>query len=145
MTRAHPLPGVEAATARHARDQHDDNLGAIAVASAPWNFTPAGLAAGRALLARMPCNGAAADWSDAHFDHTYEALWWPTDIPVFRLAGADDRIAWQGGWGEARFHGANLMHCLVPDAGHFPWIENPLAIRDAFGQPAAAILRGAAL
>ncbi len=92
MTRAHPLAEVEAATARYVGDQSDANLGRIAVASAPWNFTPAGLPPGRALLARMPYNGAAVAWSDSHFDHTYRAQWWPTDIPVLRLAGADDRI-----------------------------------------------------
>jgi pimeloyl-ACP methyl ester carboxylesterase len=97
MALARPLPEVEVATARYAADRSDQNLGAIAAASAAWNFTAAGLAAGRELLSKMPYNGAAVDWSDANFDLSFEAQWWPADIPVLRLAGADDRIVWQGG------------------------------------------------
>jgi pimeloyl-ACP methyl ester carboxylesterase len=140
MTRAHPLPEVEAATAVYARDRRDDNIAAIAVASAPWNFTPAGLTAGRELLARMPYNSAAVDWSEENFDHTYRAAWWPTEIPVLRLAGAADRIVWQGGWQEERFRTANRIDCEVAGAGHFPWIENPAAVRAAFNRLAARVL-----
>ena len=132
MTRAHPLPGVEAATAVYEADRRDENIAAIAVASAPWNFTPAGLEAGRDLLARMPYCSAAVDWSDAHFDHSYAARWWPSDIPVLRLAGAEDRIVWQGGWDDPRFRTPNVIDRLIPGAGHFPWIENPEAVRAAF-------------
>lgn len=87
MTLRDPLPAFERAAAKYALDKSIANLTTLAVTSAEWNFTPAALDAGRALLARMPYNVAAAEWSDAHFDHTYEALWWPTDIPVLRLWG----------------------------------------------------------
>ena len=139
MTKAFPLPDVQAATAVYEADRRDDNIAAIAVASAPWNFTPAGLEAGRGLLARMPYNSAAVDWSDAHFDHVYEARWWPADMPVLRLAGAEDRIVWQGGWDEPRFHTPNVLDRLIPGAGHFPWIENPGAVREAFADFARRI------
>jgi len=109
MTLASPLPEVTIATAVYEADRRDENIAAIAVASAPWNFTPAGLDAGRALLARMPYNSAAVDWSDAHFDHSYVARWWPDTLPVLRLAGAEDRIVRQGGWDEPRFHGPNVI------------------------------------
>lgn len=132
MTSQHPLPAVEAATAIYEQDRSDENLAAVAVASAEWNFTSAGLAAGRDLLARMPYNRAAVDWSDANFDHTYCAAWWPHSIPVLVLAGADDRIVWQGGWQHARFHGPNAIFRTIPKAGHFPWIENPGAVSTAF-------------
>ena len=139
MTRAHPLPEVDAASAVYEADRRDGNIAAIAVASAPWNFTPAGVEAGRALLARMPYCSAAVDWSDLHFDHTYAARWWPTDVPVLRLAGAEDRIVWQGGWDEPRFRTPNVIDRLIPAAGHFPWIENPQAVRAAFAEFAARI------
>ncbi|MFT3774219.1 MAG: alpha/beta hydrolase [Minicystis sp.] len=132
MTRAWPLPEVEAAAAVYEADRRDANIAAVAVASAPWNFTPVGLEAGRELLARMPYNSKAVDWSDAHFDHVYAARWWPTDIPVLRLAGAEDRIVWQGGWEQPRFRTPNVIERSIPGAGHFPWIENPGAVRAAF-------------
>ncbi|MCY1041256.1 alpha/beta fold hydrolase [Corallococcus sp. bb12-1] len=132
MARASPLPEVEAATAVYEADRRDANITALTVASAPWNFTPAGLQAGRELLARMPYNSAAVDWSDAHFDHVYAARWWPTDIPILRLAGAQDRIVWQGGWDAPRYCTPNVIERSIPGAGHFPWIENPGAVRAAF-------------
>ena len=140
MARTNPLPAVESATAAYGLHRCDENLAAIAIASAPWNFTPAGVCAGRELLARMPYNGAAVAWSDANFDHTYAARWWPTDIPVLRLAGAEDRIVWQGGWHQERFRTPNVLDFVVPAAGHFPWVENPTAVRDAFAQYAREIL-----
>lgn len=132
MTKANPLPEVEAATAIYEADRRDENIAAIAVASTPWNFSAKGLAAGRDLLGRMPYNSAAVDWSDAHFDHIYEARWWPSAIPTLILAGEEDRIVWQGGWDQARFEGAHVQRRGVPGAGHFPWIENPEAVRLAF-------------
>lgn len=141
MTQAHPLPAVEAATAIYEADRRDETIAAIAVASAPWNFTPARQAAGRDLLARMPYNSAAVDWSDAHFDHIYRAAWWPRDIPTLILAGEDDRIVWQGGWDDPRFAGPNVIRRGVPAAGHFPWIENPDAVAAAFAALSARVLR----
>lgn len=139
MTEGHPLPAVEAATAVYEADRRDENIAAVAVASAEWNFTPAGVEAGRELLARMPYNSAAVDWSDAYFDHLYRAAWWPQALPTLILAGACDRIVWQGGWDEPRFAGANVLRRTIPQAAHFPWIENPEAVRAAFAELAARL------
>ncbi|MBO9714974.1 alpha/beta hydrolase [Sphingomonas sp.] len=142
MAAANPLPAVEAAAAVYEADRCDANIAAIAVASAEWNFTAEGVEAGRELLARMPYNSAAVDWSDANFDHVYAAAWWPEDVPVLVLAGAGDRIVWQGGWDEARFRTPNARFRTVPGGGHFPWIENPGAVAAAFRELAAAIEAG---
>lgn len=139
MATNHPLPAVDAASAIYEADRRDENIAAVAVASAEWNFTAAGLDKGRELLARMPYNSAAVDWSEANFDHVYRATWWPRDLPVLVLAGADDRIVWQGGWNEPRFHTSNARYRQVSDAGHFPWIENPAAVAAAFAELAEAI------
>jgi pimeloyl-ACP methyl ester carboxylesterase len=134
MTAEHPLPAVEAANKIYEADRRDENIAAVAVASAEWNFTPRGLAAGRKLLARMPYNSAAVEWSAAHFDHIYEASWWPRSLPVLVLAGAEDRIVWQGGWDEERFHSPNARFWAIEGSGHFPWIENPSAVSAAFDE-----------
>lgn len=140
MTQRHPLPGVEAATTIYEADRRDENIAAIAVASAEWNFTPEGVERGRELLARMPYNAAAVDWSDAHFDHIYKARWWPEHLPVLRLAGRDDRIVWQGGWQTAQYQTPNVIDRLIDAAGHFPWIENPAQVRAAFQAFAERVL-----
>lgn len=141
MTQRDPLPAVESAAQVYAQDKSVANLAALAVASAKWNFAPRGLEAGRALLARMPYNSAAVEWSDANFDHTYRAQWWPTDIPILRLWGEDDRIVSQRGWEAPAFRTPNVIERKIADAGHFPWIENPHAVGRAFHDFVGALRR----
>lgn len=139
MVSRNPLPAFDAAAAVYERDRRDENIAAMAVASAEWNFAPEGLAAGRALLARMPYCSAAVDWSDANFDHVYKAAWWPRSMPVLVLAGSADRIVWQGGWDDDRFHSANAVFRTIEGGGHFPWLENPAGVRTAFAELARRI------
>ena len=141
MTRRNPLPAFESAALEYARDKSIANLTTLAVTSAEWNFTAAALDTGRALLSRMPYNVAAAEWSDAHFDHSYKALWWPTEMPVLRLWGDQDRIVSQRAWGAPRFNTPNVMARAIPRAGHFPWIDNPRAVAGAFAEYAETVLK----
>ncbi|MEV6845156.1 alpha/beta hydrolase [Actinoplanes sp. NPDC051411] len=138
MTAEHPLPEVEAATAAYEADPTDVNLGRVAVASAPWNFTAAGVAAGAELLARMPYNTAAVDWSARNFDRTYRLRWWPAATPTLIVSGAEDRIVAQRLWDEPRFQGGHVRRRRIEGAAHFPWIERPGAVRAAFHELAAA-------
>lgn len=132
MTELNPLPEVDAALAAYLQEATNERLGEIAVASAPWNFTPEYVMAGRQLLASMPYNKAATDWSDCHFDHTYQASWWPEQLPTLILSGADDRIVAQDLWDQPQFQGKNIRHSVIEQAAHFIWIENPDAVRQAF-------------
>jgi pimeloyl-ACP methyl ester carboxylesterase len=143
MTRNNPLPEFDRRAANYARNKTLENLTALVVASAEWNFTSAGLDAGRALLARMPYNSDAVQWSDAHFDHTYRALWWPGEMPVLRMWGDSDRIVSQRGWDAPNT--SNVMARAIRGAGHFPWIENPAAVTQAFREFAREVLRSSAL
>lgn len=133
MAARNPLPAVDEAARVFEAARTNEALRDIAVASAEWNFTPAGVDAGRALLARMPYNYRAVDWSDAHFDHTYAARWWPASLPAMILAGREDRIVDQTGWDAPRFHTPNVLRRTIDAAGHFPWIEQADAVREAFG------------
>lgn len=139
MAGAHPLPAVDRASAVYEAERCDENLASIAVAAADWNFTHAGLAAGRELMARLPYNRAAVEWSDANFDHVYIAKWWPCALPVLILAGSEDRIVSQEGWDQARFKTANVWTRIIPGGGHFPWIENPSAVDAAFNELATRV------
>jgi pimeloyl-ACP methyl ester carboxylesterase len=139
MTERHPLPEVVAATAAYGQDPTDENLGAIAVCSAPWNFSPGTVRVGAELLARMPYNGAAVEWSARHFDETYTATWWPRQLPTLIVSGADDRIVTQALWDRPRFQLDNVLHRVIDGAEHFAWIERPEAVAAAFTDLAAAI------
>ncbi len=141
MTLRDPMPAFERAAQEYASNKSRENLATLAVSSAEWNFTPVALASGRALLARMPYNVAAAEWSDANFDRTFKASWWPTRLPVLRLWGDDDRIVSQRGWAASAYQTPNVSARAIPNAGHFPWIDNPIAVTLAFQEFAAKLQR----
>ena len=134
MTVENPLPAMQIATQAFYAHKSNETLRDLAVASAPWNFTAKALPLGEALLARMPYNLAAVEWSDQHFDHTYELKWWPKALPTLILSGSHDRIVNQSFWDDRRFAGGNVMRLTIEDAGHFPWIEQPMAVRAAFAR-----------
>ncbi|WP_204802695.1 alpha/beta fold hydrolase [Mycobacterium riyadhense] len=132
-------PGIEEATSHYESDPTDENLCAVAVQSAPWSFTGSGVARGAELLARLPYNSNAARWSDASFDHSYQLAWWPTTLPTLIVSGSADRIVTQSLWESERFSTANVIKRVIADAGHFPWIEQPAAVGDAFAELAHRI------
>lgn len=131
MTEQHPLPTVAAATQAYENEPTDENLAAIAIASAAWNFGPNTVNTGRDLLARMPYNRPAVAWSDENFDHTYTATWWPATLPTLIISGSDDRIVTQHLWDDDRYRGPNVTHAIIDHGAHFAWIENPAAVKQA--------------
>lgn len=130
-----PLPGVAEAAARYAEQQHDAALRDLTLAAAAWNFTPAGLQAGRAVLEGAAYNHRAVTWADAHFDDDYEAKWCPTAIPTLVVSGSEDKVVAQHLWRETPgFDRPNIVQHVIEDGGHFPWVENPAHVRDAFAE-----------
>jgi alpha-beta hydrolase superfamily lysophospholipase len=139
MAQGHPLPAVEAAGAVYEADPTDEHLRRLTVASAPWNFTPAGVVAGAELLARMPYNAAAVDWSARNFDSAYASRWWPERLPTLIVSGAQDRVVAQWLWDEPWFRGGHVLHRRIEEAAHFPWVERPDGVRAAFHELAAVV------
>ncbi|WP_256106549.1 alpha/beta fold hydrolase [Streptomyces sp. ODS05-4] len=139
---AHPIPGLDRAAEAYGRDPNDDTLRALTQAAAEWNFTPAGLAAGRSLLEDLPyCHDAAA-WADAHFDDTYQARWKPgSDGPAALIvSGAEGRVVDQSLWhDDDAFSHPRVLRRAIEGAGHFPWIENPQEVRAAFADLTALL------
>ncbi|MEU8997718.1 alpha/beta hydrolase [Streptomyces caniferus] len=136
----HPLPEVDAAAERHARQPDDRTLRALTLAAAPWNFSPSASAEGRALLSGLPyCHDAVA-WADAHCDDDYRARWAPRTLPTLIVSGDRDHIVDQRLWqDEPGFQGPHVLHRRIAEAGHFPWVENPEAVRTAFADLAARL------
>lgn len=140
MAELNPLPAVHAASERYAADASDENLAAVAVASAPWNFGPRSIAAGAEFLAQMPYNGSAVEWSDHNFDHDYALTWWPTRIPTLIVSGSDDRIVTQSLWDDPTFSGENVTRVWINEGAHFMWFENPEATKRAFERYSKTLL-----
>ena len=139
MTRTNPLPGVQQASARYESDPTNEHLRLLTIESAPWNFTSHGVAQGAEILMRMPYNNQAVQWSDANFDRTYQLAWWPTQLPTLVVSGSADRIVPQTLWQDKRFHTPNTIWYVIAEAAHFPWIEQPTAVHDAFAALAEQI------
>lgn len=129
---AYPLPQAEAALARFSACPDREHLRAAMLASAPWSFTPAGLQAGRTLLAQLPYCPAAMAWSAEHFDAAYAARWWPRTLPVMILSGAEDRVIDPSVWASPRWQGGHVMRVCIDAAGHFPWVDAPGPVARAF-------------
>jgi pimeloyl-ACP methyl ester carboxylesterase len=131
--RDHPIPAVETAAARYSGQPNDQNLRRLTVAAAPWNFSAARVARGQRLLRSLAYNHAAVAWADAHFDDAYQARWAPRDMPALIVSGAEDHVVTQHLWQqEAAFTRPNILHRRIEGGAHFPWIENPEAVRAAF-------------
>ncbi|MEU6079219.1 alpha/beta hydrolase [Streptomyces sp. NPDC047108] len=129
----HPVPEAAEAAERYERQPDDATLRHLVLASAPFNFTAPAVGAGRELLSRCAYNHAAVAWADEHFDRDYRARWAPASLPALIISGAEDRVVDQSLWREEpAFTAPNVLHRTIGSAGHFPWVENPAAVRAAF-------------
>ncbi|MFJ4277560.1 alpha/beta fold hydrolase [Streptomyces massasporeus] len=139
----HPLAGLAEAADAYGQDPNDETLRLLTLAAAEWNFTPEGLAAGRALLDGLPYCHEAVAWADAQFDAMYQALWEPhKGLPALVVSGAEDHVVDQGLWGDdPAFGRPHVLRRTIEGAAHFPWVENPRAVRAAFAELTASLGR----
>ncbi|MFF9155212.1 alpha/beta fold hydrolase [Streptomyces sp. NPDC014846] len=138
----HPIHGLDEVAAAYARTPSDESLRRLTLAAAEWNFTPAGLAAGRAVLEDLPYCQDAVAWADAHFDDVYRARWKPGsgEPATLILSGAEDHVVDQSLWqDDAAFDHPRVLRRTIEGGGHFPWIENPEAVRSAFAELTALV------
>ncbi|MBV9354597.1 MAG: alpha/beta hydrolase [Chloroflexi bacterium] len=132
---SHVIPGMDEAADAYARHPNDETLRALTLAAAAWSFTPAGLVRGRALLEQLSYCQDAAAWAETNFDETYRARWTPETQPTLIVSGAQDHVVDQHLWEtDEAFRPPRLLRRTIADAGHFPWIEQPLAVGAAFAE-----------
>lgn len=141
MTQDNPIPAMDSAVAAFERSADSNTLRDLAVESAPWNFEPDFVEEGRRLLQAMPYNLPAVEWSDKNFDHIYRKQWWPDTLPTLIISGERDRIVAQDLWVGPQFEQPNVRRFVIEGAGHFPWVENPGAVRAAFADFSERISR----
>lgn len=128
-----PVPGLEVLQERYEKKPNNQNLKEVTVASAPYLFTQRGQASGIELLRSLPYNYETCQWSEKHFDRTYQAKWIPKTISTLILSGEKDLITplklFQN---DKRFSRKNIIFKSIEGAGHFPWIENPAEVAIQF-------------
>ncbi len=128
-----PIPALVPLYKTYVKDPSNKALKALTVASASYLFTKNGLAAGIEMLNHLPYNYESCQWSEEHFDQTYQSKWVPQAIPTLILNGDRDLITPLKLFKDVKqFHRGNIVFKSIKDAGHFPWIENPADVVGAF-------------
>lgn len=129
----HPIAGALLLNEEYAKNPNNQTLKELTLLSAPYLFTEAGLKKDISFLESLPYNYQSCDWSATHFDQSYVGAWIPKTIPTLIFAGSQDRITPLSLFQESQaFQRDNIIICEVPNAGHFPWIDNPAHVREVF-------------
>jgi pimeloyl-ACP methyl ester carboxylesterase len=135
-----PVPGLQALQKKYEKNPSNEALKAVTLASAPYLFTNKEQASGIKSLRSLPYNYETCQWSEKHFDQTYQAKWIPKTIPTLILAGEEDQITPLKLFrNDKRFNRENIIIKSIKGAGHFPWIENPAEVTEAFDLYAAPL------
>ena len=129
-----PLPEAEIADKLYQENPNNPNLKKCILASASrMFFTKEGLAKGIQFLSQLSYNFEVWQWTEEHFDPHYRAKWIPQIIPTLILSGAKDiAIPIKYFAQNPDYNRSNILMKEIQDAGHFPWIENPQAVNEAF-------------
>lgn len=128
-----PVPGLNVLQEKYEKNPNNRILEELTLASAPYLFTGSGQAAGIETLRSLPYNYETCMWSEKYFDRIYQARWAPKAIPALILAGEKDLVTpLRFFLNEKRFNRENITFKSIKDAGHFPWIENPAEVAEAF-------------
>lgn len=100
----------------------------------PYYFPESTLEKGRELLSQVPLQYRAAIWGQIKaIEGKLLAQWIPQQVPTLIIGAKYDCICpFSLFRNDSRFQRKNIRLLFLEDAGHFPWIENPNAVRAAF-------------
>lgn len=132
----YPLPKktlaeMEKHQAAYNKKPSNSSLKNFVISGAPYMFAKKHLKQGIRTLENLPFNYKAIEWTEAHFDTTYQARWLPK-IPTLILAGENDLATPLHLFQTKKFQRSNIFMKEIKHAGHFPWIENPTDVMAAF-------------
>lgn len=128
-----PLPEAEKLQAIYDKDPSNETLKKLTIACAPYFSTKNGLQEITSLLESLPFNYKTHLWASENFDQTYKARWVPQAIPTLIFAGDQDHITPLKLFLDSPdFHRENILIREIDNASHFPWLDNPQQIKNAF-------------
>ena len=86
-----------------------------------------------ALLSPLPFNYKSFIWAQEQFHPTFEAQWIPETIPTLILSGSEDMLTPIDFFkNDTRFHRDNIQLSEIPGGSHYPWMEEPEAVKRIF-------------
>ncbi len=103
-------------------------------ACTPYYFHPSFMEGGKAVFKDIPFPYKAAVWGQKIMaELNYSAKWAPQNVPTLIMGGTYDCITpftlFQK---NLAFHRPNIEMVLIEKGGHFPWIEDPESVKEAF-------------
>jgi pimeloyl-ACP methyl ester carboxylesterase len=129
-----PLPDVVRLEKMYAAEKTNEHLEELTIASIAYLVHGPVSNEDISFFEQLPYNVKACDWSAHHFDQTYKSKWVPT-IPTLIFAGEYDHITpialFQN---NQAFNRSNILIRTIPNAGHYPWIENSNAVQLLFAE-----------
>lgn len=133
------LPDISAANEAYQKNKNNETFKKFTLASWRYFFPTASQKAGLALLEKLPYNYKPYDWIMQNFYPNFIATWVPQQLPTLILTGEADVLTPMNLFLEDhQFKRNNILVKEIKKAGHFPWIEKPVEVRDTI---AAFILK----
>lgn len=128
-----PLIEVEKLQALYDKDPSNETLKKLTIACAPYFSTKISFQKTISLLESLPFNYKTHVWAAKHFDQTYQAKWIPKKMPTLIFAGDQDHITPHKLFTESKeFKRDNILIREIKNASHFPWLDNPVQVKQAF-------------
>jgi len=106
------------------------------LACLPYYFPPNSMEIGKSLVEDLTINyHAAVWWLRKAQEINFTAKWIPQHIPTLIVGATQDYITpFSLFKGDKRFDRTNILLKTIPNAGHFPWIEQMEAVKAAFSE-----------
>lgn len=100
----------------------------------PYYFPPRTLEKGRELFSHVPFQYRPAVWGQVRaLEGKLLAKWIPQKVPTLIVGAKYDCICpFSLFKNDERFHRPNIRLLFLENAGHCPWVEDPVAVRKAF-------------
>jgi pimeloyl-ACP methyl ester carboxylesterase len=120
--------------ADYEKDPNPQTFKKALMACAPYYFPKNNLEAGKKLLESIPFNYLAPGWWFKKAAETnFTAKWIPQNVPTLILGASDDFITpFSLFERDIRFKRENIKLQKIENAGHFPWLEQPMLVKDSF-------------
>lgn len=131
----HPLPEADRLAEVYERNKNNRNLKKLIIASAPYCFTKKGLKKGLSFLGSITCNYKVEEYVSKNFVPHYKARWIPKHIAALIFTGNNDYITPLRFFEKSpEYQRPNILLKKIKNAAHYPWIENPTEVANAFAE-----------
>lgn len=134
LARKNNLPLVSETTESFLKNPTIENITNSYLSLVPYLFPEESIAYGASVMKNLLYNVDANYWWVTEGCNKYaEIKWIPEKIPLLIIGGSHDFLTPLSTFEEdLRFHRSNIEIVNIPNAGHFPWLEQPTLVRDAF-------------